>query len=60
MLKNYKELKVWQKAYRLCLDIYQYSRSFPDGKLENLIKTASEVERMLKALIRSLQNKSPR
>jgi hypothetical protein len=32
----------------------------PDGKLENLIKNVSEVERMLQALIRSLQNKSPR
>lgn len=29
MLKNYKELKVWQKAYRLCLDIYQFSKTFP-------------------------------
>ncbi|RJP59702.1 MAG: four helix bundle protein [Deltaproteobacteria bacterium] len=22
MLKNYKELKVWQKSYQLCPDIY--------------------------------------
>ena len=35
MLKNYKELKVWQKSYELCLEIY----------------------RMLKALIKSLENK---
>jgi len=29
MLKNYKELKVWQKTYSLCLDIYRFSREFP-------------------------------
>jgi hypothetical protein len=34
MLKNYKDLKVWQKSYGLC-----------------------EVERMLKALIKSLEKK---
>ena len=35
MLKNYKELNVWQKSYELCL----------------------KIERMLKALIKSLENK---
>ena len=30
-----------------------------DGQIEYLIKNVSEVERMLKALIRSLENKSP-
>ena len=29
MLKNYKELHVWQKAYRLCVDIYQITKKFP-------------------------------
>ena len=120
MLKNYKELKVWQKVYRLCLDIYQFSKTFPkeekfaltsqarraavsvpsniaegygrkstadyvrmlyiaygslceletqillagdldylpDSTFEHLIKNVSEVERMLKALIRSLENKT--
>jgi four helix bundle protein len=29
MLKNYRELKVWQKSYRLCLDIYKMTRNFP-------------------------------
>jgi hypothetical protein len=23
MLKNYKDLKVWQKSYELCLEIYR-------------------------------------
>ena len=29
MLKNYRELKVWQKAYKLCVDIYKITKSFP-------------------------------
>ncbi len=29
MLKNYKDLKVWQKSYQLCLDIYQITKTFP-------------------------------
>jgi len=29
MLKNYKELKVWQRAYQLCLETYRSTRAFP-------------------------------
>jgi four helix bundle protein len=29
MLKNYKELKVWQKAYRFCIMIYKITKHFP-------------------------------
>jgi len=29
MLKNYKELKVWQKSYQLCLEIYRVTAKFP-------------------------------
>jgi four helix bundle protein len=29
MLKNYKELKVWQKSYQLCLEIYRITIKFP-------------------------------
>ena len=29
MLKNYKELKVWQKSYKLCLEVYRTTASFP-------------------------------
>jgi four helix bundle protein len=29
MLKNYKDLKVWQKAYELCITIYQITKHFP-------------------------------
>jgi four helix bundle protein len=29
VLRNYKDLLVWQKAYKLCLDIYKVSKTFP-------------------------------
>lgn len=29
MLKNYKELKVWQKSYQFCLDVYRLTKTFP-------------------------------
>ena len=29
MLKNFKELKVWQKSYQLCLVIYKITKDFP-------------------------------
>jgi len=119
MLKNYKELKVWQRSYQLCLEIYKITKRFPNeerygltsqirraavsvssniaegygrkttpeyirflyiaygsncemetqillsgdlgyietGKLEILQKGIGEVERMLKALIKSLEKK---
>jgi len=30
MLKNYKELNVWQKSYELCLKIYKITAKFPN------------------------------
>lgn len=29
MLKGYKDLKVWERSYRLCLAVYRMTRSFP-------------------------------
>ena len=29
MLKNYKQLKVWQRAYQLCIKIYKITKDFP-------------------------------
>lgn len=36
MLKNYKELNVWQKSYRLCLEIYKASQGFPKEEIYGL------------------------
>ncbi len=30
MLKNYKELNVWQKSYEICLKIFQITAKFPN------------------------------
>ena len=30
MLKNFKDLKVWQKSYKLCLKIYKLTKGFPN------------------------------
>ena len=119
MLKNYKDLKVWQRSYQLCLEIYGITKSFSreelygltsqirraavsvpsniaegygrkttpdyirslyiaygssceletqillsgdlgyikDKNMQELLEKIGEVERMLKALIKSLENK---
>ena len=36
MLKNYKELKVWQKSYQLCLEIYGINARFPKDEKYSL------------------------
>jgi four helix bundle protein len=44
MLKNYKELMVWQKSYQLCLAIYKETKAFPKNEgfgLTSQIRRAS-------------------
>jgi len=36
MLKNYKELNVWQKSYELCLKIYGIAAKFPNAESDGL------------------------
>ncbi len=36
MIKNYKELKIWQKSYRLCLEVYRVTKGFPKEELYGL------------------------
>ena len=36
MLKNYKELNVWQKSYALCLHIYKITKGFPKDEIYGL------------------------
>jgi four helix bundle protein len=42
MLKSYKELKVWQRAYNLSLDIYRTTKKFPKEEIYGL---ASQMRR---------------
>ena len=37
MLKNYKELKVWEKSYQLCLEVYRITKGFPKNETYGLI-----------------------
>jgi four helix bundle protein len=37
MLRNYKGLKVWQKSYQLCLEVYQITKVFPKNEIYGLI-----------------------
>jgi len=44
MLRNFKELKVWQKAYQLCLEVYSITKNFPSEEkfgLTSQIRRAS-------------------
>jgi len=47
MLTSYKELKVWQKAYQLCLGIYKLTRAFPKDEQYNL---TSQIRRVAVAI----------
>ena len=37
MLKNYKELKVWQKSYKFCLKVYKITGTFPKEEIYGLV-----------------------
>ena len=37
MLKSFKELTVWQKAYTLCLDVYRVTTGFPAEEKYGLV-----------------------
>jgi four helix bundle protein len=36
MLRSYKELSAWQKAYQFCLEIYRLTNRFPKEEAYNL------------------------
>jgi hypothetical protein len=37
MLKNYRDLIVWQKSYRLCLELYRITKKYPKEERYGLI-----------------------
>ena len=51
MLKNYKELKVWQKAYQLCLEIYRATSEFPKEERFGLI---SQIRRAVVSVVSNI------
>ena len=46
-MRDFKELKVWQKAHRFVVDVYQQSRSFLARFLSIAAGSASESEYQL-------------
>ena len=42
MLRNYRDLQVWQKSYQLCLDLYRATRVFRGNEKYGL---ASQIRR---------------
>lgn len=42
MLKSYKDLDVWKKAYKFCIQIYNLTKSFPEEERYGL---ASQMRR---------------
>jgi len=48
MIKHYKELKVWQKSYRLCLEVWRVTKGFPKEELYGLRQHSLE-DKHLKA-----------
>jgi hypothetical protein len=71
-MKDFKELKVWQKAHGMTVAVYLASRSFPKEEIyglrflpsaahNELEQKVVEVQRMLTALVTSVQQTpSPR
>jgi hypothetical protein len=53
MLKNYKELKVWQKSYELCLGIYTIIAKFPKEEIYGL---TSEIRRSVVSIPSNIAN----
>jgi four helix bundle protein len=51
MLKNYKELKVWQKAYKLCLEIYSATSEFPKEERFGLM---SQIRRAVVSVVSNI------
>jgi four helix bundle protein len=47
LLKNYKELKVWQKSYKFCSKIYKETKRYPTievyGLASQMIKAAVSI-----------------
>ena len=53
MLKNYKDLKVWQKSYELCLEIYRITAKFPKEERYGL---TSQIRRSVVSIPSNIAN----
>ncbi len=61
MLKNYKDLKVWQRSYQLCLDIYKLTKGkqalepLNPGILESFLATKLEKNLKFNTIINDIR-----
>ena len=55
MLKNYKDLKVWQKTYQLCLDVYKITAGFPKDEKFGL---TSQIRRAVVSVLSNIHTDS--
>ena len=53
MLKNYEDLKVWQKSYELCLEIYRIIAKFPKEERYGL---TSQIRRSVVSIPSNIAN----
>ena len=51
MLKYYKDLKVWQKSYKLCLEIYRIITKFPQEEKYGL---TSQIRRSVVSILSNI------
>ena len=68
--KNFKELKVWQKANELCFEIYNITKDFSSGEkfgltsqnslLEKLAKVKNVIKSFIKLLGSRINHLNPR
>ena len=61
--KNFKKLKVWQKANELCFEMYNITKDFSSEKKlgltsqNSLLENLAKVKNVIKSFIKSLGSK---
>jgi hypothetical protein len=56
MLKNYKDMKVWQKPYELCSEIYGITAKFPSEERYGL---TSRIRRSVVSIQQDMEERQP-
>jgi len=51
MVKNFQDLKVWQKAHQLTLDIYKITENFPKHEIYGLV---SQIRRAVVSIVSNI------
>jgi hypothetical protein len=54
-MKDFRQLKVWEKAHQLALAVYKVTKGFPKEAHEKLHMDVEEVKRMPAFLLKTLR-----